>query len=202
MMNEITLHYKDRKIILKQSDPNSTREDNDSVFIHKCSDRTQTILNTFFDNDQIKEIIFVHDDLICLFNDVKSLFKYIEAAGGLVRNRNNELLVIHRFGRPDLPKGKAEKNETPEETAVREVEEECGISAPIITESMDPSYHIYTIGKERILKKTFWFRMLYTGSETLTPQLKEAIVSAEWCGKSKIKDYHKLTYPSIMNYFS
>ena len=201
-MNEITLYYKDRKIILKQLDPNSFREENESVFIHKCSEDTQKILNTFFENDQIKEIIIEDNDINLLFNIVKSLFTYIEAAGGLVRNRQNELLVIHRFGRPDLPKGKAEKNETPEETAVREVEEECGISAPIITESLNPSYHIYCIGKEQILKKTFWFRMRYTGSETLTPQLKEAIVSAEWCGESKIKEYQKLTYPSIMNYFS
>jgi 8-oxo-dGTP pyrophosphatase MutT (NUDIX family) len=180
----------------------STGEDDDSVFIHKCTDRTQTIINTFFENDQIKEIIFEDDDIHRLFNDVKSLFTYIEAAGGAVRNRNNELLVIHRFGRPDLPKGKAEKNETPEETAVREVEEECGIIGPIITESLDPSFHIYSIGKEQILKKTFWFRMLYSGSQTLTPQLKEAIVSAEWCNESKIKEYQKLTYPSIMKYFS
>lgn len=42
----------------------------------------------------------------------------------MVYNQKGEILFIKRNGRWDLPKGKAEKRETIEETAIREVEEE------------------------------------------------------------------------------
>src|SRR5699024_126934 len=46
--------------------------------------------------------------------------KPITAGGGLVYNPNKEILFIYRRGCWDLPKGKAEKNESLEETALRE----------------------------------------------------------------------------------
>ena len=53
--------------------------------------------------------------------------KSIIAAGGIVMNKNNEVLLIHRRGKWDLPKGKLDCGETIEDTAVREVSEEVGI---------------------------------------------------------------------------
>src|SRR6185295_20208564 len=41
----------------------------------------------------------------------------IEAAGGLVKNEKQEYLVIFRKGKYDLPKGKLEYDESPEECA-------------------------------------------------------------------------------------
>ena len=52
----------------------------------------------------------------------------IKAAGGLVYNQENKLLMIFRNGKWDLPKGKLEEGESIENCAIREVEEECGIS--------------------------------------------------------------------------
>ena len=52
----------------------------------------------------------------------------IEAAGGLVINRKGEYLFIYRNDKWDLPKGKLEKGERKRQGAVREVEEECGIT--------------------------------------------------------------------------
>jgi len=40
----------------------------------------------------------------------------------------NEILFIFRNGKWDLPKGKAEAKETINQTAIREVEEETGIT--------------------------------------------------------------------------
>jgi 8-oxo-dGTP pyrophosphatase MutT (NUDIX family) len=193
-MNDIIIFYKDRKILLTEK----SQTVNEYAY---SRERIGDTLKTFFENGSKKELVFDHDDLTVLMNDFKSFFTYIEAAGGLVRNPENQLLVIHRFGRPDLPKGKIEKNETPEDAAVREVEEECGIEAPMITRNAEPSYHIYFVKKERILKKTYWFYMTYSGNELLTPQLKEAIIAAEWCSSDKIKEYQKTTYPSIRKYF-
>ncbi|MBW6481397.1 MAG: NUDIX domain-containing protein, partial [Bacteroidales bacterium] len=67
--------------------------------------------------------------------DQKTILEYfaeklvlIEAGGGLVQNPAGEILFIFRRGKWDLPKGKPEKEESIEETAIREVEEETGIS--------------------------------------------------------------------------
>src|SRR4051794_38766340 len=56
-----------------------------------------------------------------------SYYTLIEASGGLVQNSKGEYLVIYRRGKWDLPKGKLEYDETPEQAGIREVEEECGI---------------------------------------------------------------------------
>ena len=46
----------------------------------------------------------------------------------MVYNDKGEILFIFRNGKWDLPKGGTEKNETMEETAMREVEEETGVN--------------------------------------------------------------------------
>lgn len=204
-MNKITIYRNNRKIILWETTPELEELvenlEIDEPFIHKCNDRTDTILNTFFEKEAIKEISFEHPDLNKLFNDIKSYFNYIEAAGGLVKNKNNELLVIHRFDIPDLPKGKIEKNEKPEDTAIREVEEECGITGLKITGKAEPSYHIYTIKNKKVLKKTHWFYMNYAGDETLKPQTEEDITKVEWCDVQKLTEFQKQTYKSLKGYF-
>ncbi len=204
-MNKITIYRNNRKIILWETTPEFEELvenlEIDEPFIHKCNDRTDTILNTFFEKEAIKEISFEHPDLNKLFNDIKSYFNYIEAAGGLVKNKNNELLVIHRFDIPDLPKGKIEKNEKPEDAAIREVEEECGITGLKITGKAEPSYHIYTIKNKKVLKKTHWFYMNYAGDETLKPQTEEDITKVEWCDVQKLTELQKQTYKSLKGYF-
>ena len=62
-----------------------------------------------------------------LFEDLKTNFQFIEAAGGIVQNNLQDYLFIKRFGIWDLPKGKMKKNELPEKAAIREVEEETGV---------------------------------------------------------------------------
>ncbi len=205
-MNNITIYHTDRKIILWESTPEFEdlveNLEIDEPFIHKCNDRMTNILDTFFNKESIKEISFEHPDLNKLFNDIKSYFdKYIEAAGGLVRNSKNELLVIHRFGIPDLPKGKIEENETPEEAAVREVEEECGIFDLKVTEKAESSYHIYTHKNKKILKQTYWFRMFYEENKIPKPQTEEGITKVELCDKEKISEYRQETYESLKLYF-
>ena len=61
-------------------------------------------------------------------------YMLIEAAGGLVYNAKDQLLMIFRNGKWDLPKGKLEVGENIEQCAMREVEEECGISGLTITQ--------------------------------------------------------------------
>ncbi|MDB4195885.1 NUDIX domain-containing protein, partial [Flavobacteriales bacterium] len=59
-------------------------------------------------------------------------FRIVEAGGGLVVNEKDEVLFIFRKGKWDIPKGKLEKREKIKHGAIREVEEECGITDPKI----------------------------------------------------------------------
>jgi len=101
------------------------------------------------------------------------LFTNIVAAGGIVTNNDNQLLCISRWGKWDLPKGKSEKGEETEKTAIREVEEECGISGVVSTGFNSITYHIYEHPRKAgvwILKHTYWYNMIYKGNEKLVPK--------------------------------
>lgn len=102
-------------------------------------------------------------------------FKVVTSAGGLVVNSKKELLFIFRGNKWDLPKGHIEKGETKEIAAVREVEEECGITNIFLGDFLLDTYHIYYQNGDVCLKKTHWFLMCSDYSGVLTPQLEEGI---------------------------
>jgi 8-oxo-dGTP pyrophosphatase MutT (NUDIX family) len=128
---------------------------------------------------------------------LKQEFTVISAAGGLVINKKNKMLFIYRNGKWDLPKGKIEAGEKEKKAAVREVEEECGISSPKINDHIITTYHIYTHKKQFVLKESIWYNMYYTGKEKLVPQKEEGITKVKWIGKKGLKKVLKNTYPSI-----
>lgn len=137
-------------------------------------------------------------------NDFIELFKneyfYVEAAGGLVYNKDSNLLVITRFGIPDLPKGKIETGEDKKAAALREVKEECGITAEII-EEISPSFHIYPYRESYALKKTYWFKMKHHGNERTVPQQEEDITDAYWADKKTRLRLSEQTYGNLSPYF-
>lgn len=137
-----------------------------------------------------------------LWETFKSSFKFIKAAGGLVKNANDEYLFIFRFGKWDLPKGKMEKGETQEESALREVEEECGITQLELRKQLPSTYHVYFHKENFVLKITYWFEMNYTGEEELIPQLEESIESARWFSANEFQEVHSNTYASLKNMIS
>ena len=70
----------------------------------------------------------------------------VRAAGGLVTRSEQgqtEILLVHRPAYDDwgFPKGKADPGESDEECALREVEEETGLSCAIVDELPSVSYH-------------------------------------------------------------
>ncbi len=131
-----------------------------------------------------------------LMSELKNYFKCVYAAGGIVRNNKNEILFIYRLGKWDLPKGKMELNESPAETALREVEEECGISDLVLGEQQPSTYHMY-YDNEYILKITYWFEMFYKGTQTPKPQTEEAIEKAEWVSVNDLDKIFANTYSNV-----
>ncbi|MBK6962377.1 MAG: NUDIX domain-containing protein [Bacteroidales bacterium] len=143
----------------------------------------------FYDSQNIKK----------RFGDFISLFWYLEAAGGVVRNESNSRLFIYRFGKWDLPKGKIEKSESTTDAALREVTEETGLLNPHILTELPPTYHIYEHKGKKILKRTYWYSMKYTGFDNLVPQTEEGITEARWFLPEDFNIIFKNTYASLFS---
>lgn len=129
-------------------------------------------------------------------------FKLIDAAGGIVRNEFNETLLIRRHGKWDLPKGKVEVGESVESAAVREVEEECGISDIKRGKLVLKTYHVYKGKKKWILKTTYWYEMV-APKQDVKPQVEEGITKVIWYSKNASKKVDlKNTYRSLIEVLS
>ncbi len=124
--------------------------------------------------------------------------KYIEAAGGLVQ-RDDSYLFIKRNDLWDIPKGKLDPGETPEIAAVREIEEECGLIAPIIKHHLIDTWHTYEHKGKNVLKRTYWY-WLDEGSEKteLVPQAEEGITAVAYFKMSELGPILSNTYLSII----
>lgn len=125
-------------------------------------------------------IITGADDKI-LKNYFSEHLNYLEAAGGLVQNPGRQILFIFRHGKWDLPKGKPEKNENLEQTAIREVEEECGISGLTILKPLPSTWHIYQLkNHEYAIKRSYWYHMSSKNWKNIKVQIEEGITEARW----------------------
>ena len=167
-------------------------------------DESEKVLDLLLDLAHTEKIYFRQVYLIAknpdkLFELLESKCKIIPAAGGRVKNENGKLLMIFRNGKWDLPKGKMEKNETPEEAGIREVEEECGIGGLTILKKLSPTYHTYIHKEKIVLKKTFWFEMSCKDGGKLKPQIEEGITEVKWFDPNHLDLVIGNTFLSIMD---
>lgn len=125
--------------------------------------------------------------------------KKIIAAGGLVKNEKEELLMIFRRGKWDLPKGKLDKDEKIEDAALREVKEETGLKTISITKFTGLTFHEYFDKhiKEDVTKETHWFEMHAPGNQELFPQYEEDIEKIEWVDDKNLEEKLTNSYPNI-----
>ena len=130
---------------------------------------------------------------------VRQQFKYIEAAGGLVYNNEGACLFIYRRDKWDLPKGKIDAGESPIEAAQREVEEECGVVVTAVNELLAETYHLYSLKKKVVFKKTYWYAMAVSGKPDLIPQAEEDITEACWLSKNQLDEVQSNSYPLILD---
>lgn len=134
------------------------------------------------------------DDILEKFS---SKIPIVVAAGGLVKNTEGKVLFIYRNDKWDLPKGKLDKGESIEKAAIREVEEETGVTDLFIEKYLKTTYHIFKRNGEYRLKKVFWFEMVTAFSGKLVPQEKEGITKVKWKGPKKIKKALTNSYLNI-----
>ena len=135
-----------------------------------------------------------------IFQNLKQKYSFIIAAGGVVLNEKDEVLMILKNNIWDLPKGKKDMIESDSETAVREVNEETNVKIASIFDVPFSTYHMYSGSQEQrqnnmILKETKWFLMHAESKEKLRPQLDEYITDVAWIPKSQVAQLK--TYNSV-----
>lgn len=132
-------------------------------------------------NPLVREVEIYSDNIERLWVDYCMNYFEVVSAGGLVMNQKGKMLWILRNGHWDLPKGKVEVGEKLKEAAVREVEEETGISSLKITQDLETTYHTYEIDGVVHLKTTFWYAMEHSaGDSNGVPQAIEGITEVDW----------------------
>ncbi|MCC8426016.1 NUDIX hydrolase [Mucilaginibacter sp. UR6-11] len=195
MAQKYRIYINQKVILLTESEP-------------KKSAHYQKIDSQTFDLKIIYTWILAHksdlfyircNDARLFLKQVKESVKVIEAAGGLVKNENKDLLFIYRNDKWDLPKGKIEKGETVKDAAVREVEEECSIVVSKRGEKICKTYHVYIYKDEVVLKKTHWYKMKARGQNKLKPQREEGITDVRWFKPNDIDAILVNTFPSILD---
>lgn len=161
----------------------------DSVDIHKVLYNLK--------KEKYKSIRLIGDNEKLLLKKFLKLLPNIVAGGGKVLNPEGRILFIFRNGKWDLPKGKAEHKETIDETALREVEEETGVTGLKITKPLDITYHIFKRNNQYFIKITYWFEMYSEFDGELLPQEKEGITKVKWVSPKKLKKIKKNVYANI-----
>lgn len=169
----------------------------DAVFIDELNAHTIKTMIHEMQQPQVHAGIFYHSDLEELKKSFQKKFFLIQAAGGLVRNNENKILMIFRRGKWDLPKGKLDKGEKLEDCAIREVEEETGLKNVTLHSPLTVTYHTYHEGTKHILKESHWFIMTVKGEQKLIPQTDEDIFDIRWVEQTDINAYLPKAFPLI-----
>jgi 8-oxo-dGTP pyrophosphatase MutT (NUDIX family) len=169
----------------------------DAIFIDELNAHTVKTMIHEMQQPHVHAGVFYHPQLLELKKAFQKKFTIVEAAGGLVKNESDEILMIYRRGRWDFPKGKLDKGEKLEDCAVREVEEETGLSNVNLRFPLIVTYHTYQEGTRHILKESHWFSMTVAGEQKLTPQTEEDISEIKWIDKNHLTSYVQKTFPLV-----
>ncbi|MCX6302134.1 MAG: NUDIX domain-containing protein [Bacteroidia bacterium] len=191
------VHFENRFILLS---PEPDRLQKYGLF-HKFYDTKELykVISDFQSDTKIHSINIYGPDIKYIWKIFRIYFTEVGAAGGLVKHTSGRFLFIEKKGKLDLPKGHIEQGEEPEACALREVNEECGISGHTIIKPLPDSYHTYTWEGISYLKKTSWFLMKYDGEMLIEPQIKEGITRIEWLLPEEISKIKSSAWLSLMD---
>jgi len=171
------------------------KETDFQLFLLESVDFKQLIIKYF--QNKIQKAYLYHPDEKEIMNVLKTKIPVNKAGGGLVYNKNGEVLFIFRNGKWDLPKGGTNKGEEMQDTAMREVEEETGVNGLSISNKLQKTYHIFKRKGVYKLKITHWFEMRSSFEGIPIGQAEEGIEKVEWKNPDQIKEALKNSYENI-----
>lgn len=180
------IYFNDKYILLGDQALQTPKDQEFKVVDRIEAEQELKMIVDEFTDEQTKTCIIIRNqNFTKIFDELKKYFHYIEAGGGFIE-KGGHFLCIHRNGRWDLPKGKLEKNEKPEDGAVRECEEECAVRNLKIVRQLNSTFHIYPHKKGFALKQTFWYYMTTDYNKSLRPQKEENIDQVIWSSKDEL----------------
>ena len=171
----------------------------ETVFIDEYNLHTVKAMIHEMASGKINAGVFLHSDIEELLNAFKKKFLVIIAAGGFVHTGKNEVLLIFRRGKWDLPKGKLDEGEDLETCALREIKEETGVQQINSEGPLCITYHTYTENGKNILKESHWFMVKAVKQNEFIPQVDEDIEKCEWVAIDKLEPYLENTHGSILD---
>jgi len=171
------------------------KETDFKLFLLESVDIKKLIVKIF--QNKIQKAFLYHPDEKLIMKTLRAKLPVEKAGGGLVYNKDGDVLFIFRNGKWDLAKGGMEKNETIEETAIREVEEETGVTGLVITEKLQKTYHIFKRNGRYKLKITQWFEMQTKFEGIPQGQADEGIDKVEWVNPKNIPMLLENSYENI-----
>ena len=171
----------------------------DAVFMDELSNPAINSMLHEMRQENVHAGVFFHTNTEALKKAIWKKFTIVQAAGGLVRNDNGEILFMNRRRKWDLPKGKLDKGETLEQCAVRETIEETGLQTVQLKKPIITTFHTYDENGKHILKETHWYQLIAPGTQPLVPQASEQIDLLEWVPVTSLSTYTKNIYPSVVD---
>ena len=197
---QIKIYYGEKPVYLcdeMNDELNELLHHPDVVFVDELSTPAIKSMVHEIRKDDFHAGILWNKDLEKLQRAFFKHFTVIEAAGGIVQNEEKELLFIFRRGKWDLPKGKIEKNESPETAAAREIEEETGVKKLRRRKKVGTTYHIYDEFGKHFLKISHWYYFTCTGTQLLKAQSVEDITAVKWFKTKDIRTPVSNTFSTI-----
>lgn len=167
----------------------------DNKCVKNCDDLVAKIKN-WLEDETMENLDLGDVDGENLAFAIKNMFRQAPAAGGVVII-DNQFVAIERNGIPDLPKGHIEKGESPEVAALREVEEETGITNLEIIKELPATWHCYLLDNQWTIKKTSWYLMKTDSGMKNIPQTEEGISKVYLVDKQGVNDFEKNTFASL-----
>ena len=148
-----------------------------------------------FDLPDLQAVYVVVKDRELIEKRIRKIYTVIKAAGGIV-TKDGKILLMHRRGVWDLPKGKLDEGEKSRKAALREVEEETGVQAELI-EKVCTTWHTYQQGNQLVLKRTKWYWMQCVDDSRMVPQASEQIERLEWMTEPEMRSALINSFSSI-----
>ncbi len=169
----------------------------ETVFIDEFNPHTVKAMIHEMASDKISRGVFLHNDNDELLHAFKKKLVLIQAAGGFVYSENNEVLLIFRRGKWDLPKGKLDEGEDLQTCALREITEETGVQQIAPEGPLCITWHTYREDGKHILKESHWYLVKATKPNAFIPQVDEDIEKCEWVSIDELAPYMENTHGSI-----